>query len=125
MLLGVAARAGAEPEDAAAAGREQGRAEALAVLAAIAPETACADALVDLLARLGFDPARIDDDEGGTTVGFARCPFQELAEANPDLVCALHRGVVEGFVEAVGGADITAFGTLVDRHPCRVELARR
>jgi predicted ArsR family transcriptional regulator len=119
MLLRAADRAGAGPDDAAAAGREQGELEAAAV-----PEgTPCADALVALLARLGFDPARVDDGDGATTIGFVRCPFQELAQANPDLVCSLHRGVVEGFVHAVGGADVTGFGTLVDRHPCRVELA--
>jgi predicted ArsR family transcriptional regulator len=120
MLLGCADRAGAGPEDAIAAGREQGDAEA----AGVEPGTPCADALVELLARLGFDPARVDDD-GATTIGFAHCPFQSLAEANPDLVCALHRGVVEGFVEGVGGADVTEFGTLVDRRPCRVALVAR
>ena len=125
MLLGVAARAGAEPDDAVAAGRQQGEREAVAAAAGLRKGTPCADALVALLARLGFDPARVDDADGGTTVGFARCPFQELAEANPDLVCALHRGVVEGFVDTLGGAAVTAFGTLVDRHPCRVELAPR
>ena len=120
MLLGAAARSGAEPDDAIAAGSEQGEAEAVGV-----PEgTPCADALVELLARLGFDPARVDDGDT-TTVGFARCPFQDLAEANPDLVCALHRGIVEGFVGAVGGAEVTGFGSLVDRHPCRVSLAAR
>jgi predicted ArsR family transcriptional regulator len=121
MLLGCAASAGAAPDDAAAAGQEQGSAEAAAVL----PGTPCADALVDLLARLGFDPARVDDADGGSTIGFAHCPFRSLAEANPDLVCALHRGVVEGFVGAVGGAEVTDFGSLVDRHPCRVTLAAR
>ena len=46
---------------------------------------------------LGFDPAAVDD--GATaTIAFTRCPFQELAEAYPDLVCHLHRGMIEGFV---------------------------
>jgi hypothetical protein len=40
-------------------------------------------------------------------------------------VCNLHRGLVEGFVEAVGGAGIQGFGTLVDRAPCRVALTAR
>ena len=53
---------------------------------------------------------------------FAHCPFRELAEANPDLVCGLHRGLVEGFVEMVGGGEVVAFRTLVDRDPCQVEL---
>lgn len=121
MLLGTAARAGAAPDDAAAAGRDHGEAEA----ATVAPGTPCADAVVAMLTRLGFDPARVDGEDGSTTVGFAHCPFQSLAEANPDLVCALHRGVVEGFVDRVGGAEVTEFGTLVDRHPCRVSLAAR
>jgi predicted ArsR family transcriptional regulator len=122
MLLSCAARAGAEPDDAEAAGREQGEREVLA--GGVAEGTPCADALVELLDRLGFDPARVDDGRR-STVAFARCPFRDLAEANPDLVCALHRGMVEGFVDAVGGARVTAFGSLVDRHPCQVQLAAR
>ena len=53
------------------------------------------------LAELGFDPAAADDG-GTTTIAFTHCPFQELAEAFPELVCHLHRGIVEGFVDARG-----------------------
>jgi hypothetical protein len=70
---------------------------------------------------VAFDPAVVGDGESAS-IAFAHCPFRELAEANPDLVCSLHRGLVEGFVDEVGGAEITAFRTLVDRDPCRVEL---
>jgi hypothetical protein len=31
--------------------------------------------------------------------------------------------MVEGFVDAVGGCEVTRFGTLVDRRPCEVSLA--
>jgi predicted ArsR family transcriptional regulator len=120
MLLGVAARAGARADEAAAAGRDEGAAEARPVPDGVP----CADALVELLARLGFDPTPVEDD-GSTTIGFAHCPFRELAEANPELVCGLHRGLVEGFVETVGGAEVVSFGTLVDRAACRVTLANR
>ena len=78
-------------------------------------------ALVRELDRLGFDPAVAGDDEHAT-IAFAHCPFRELAEANPDLVCSLHRGLVEGFLETVGGADVVDFRTLVDRDPCQVDL---
>ena len=83
----------------------------------------CLDALVSELDRLGFDPEAVGDDESAT-VAFAHCPFRELAEANPDLVCSLHRGLVEGFVEVVGEGevDVVEFHTLVDRTPCQVEL---
>jgi predicted ArsR family transcriptional regulator len=129
MLVGVAAAAGAGPDEAAAVGREQGRAagaEAAAVVAELDdPDdraAVCLSALVDELARMGFDPAVADD---GAEVAFARCPFAELAEEHPQLVCHLHRGLIEGFVDAVGGLAVEGFGTLVDRAPCRVALGAR
>ena len=59
-----------------------------------------------------------------TTVAFTHCPFRELAEVFPDLVCHLHRGIVEGIVAGVPNAEIAvgAFATLADRDPCHVEL---
>jgi predicted ArsR family transcriptional regulator len=116
MLLRAAALAGASADDAADAGREQGRADG-----ARRTGRACLDALVRELDGLGFDPAVVGDD-ATATVAFAHCPFRELAEANPDLVCSLHRGLVEGFVDTVGGGEVVAFRTLVDRDPCQVDL---
>jgi hypothetical protein len=58
-----------------------------------------------------------------TRVAFTRCPFRDLAEAHPELVCHLHRGIVEGMVEELGGATVERFGTLLDRDPCQVDLA--
>ena len=48
---------------------------------------------------------------------------RELAEAHPEVICHLHRGLVEGFVEEHGGAGVAQFGTLVDREPCQVVLS--
>ena len=79
--------------------------------------------VVDQLDRLGFDPAVVaDDDSPEVTVGFMHCPFRDLAQANPDLVCSLHRGLVDGFVSAVGGGRVTEFRSLVARDPCQVDL---
>ena len=137
MLAGVAAASGAAPEEAAEVGRLQGRAAAARLVPPagrhdgpddVAPDDepddaeVCLEALVADLSRLGFDPAVAADREG-VTVAFTHCPFAALAEAHPEIVCHLHRGMVEGIVEVVGGLDITAFRTLVDRQPCRVELA--
>ena len=121
MLLGVAAATGAGPEEAAEAGRLQGRAAA-AEYETEGDGEACVAALVDELVELGFDPA-IDETGEVTTVAFTRCPFAELAEAHPEIVCHLHRGIVEGFVAAAGGATVTEFGTLVDRLPCQVSVS--
>jgi predicted ArsR family transcriptional regulator len=117
LLAGVAAAAGAEPEQAAELGRVQGRSAA----AARGRARGCVTALTAELADLGFDPARADDGRT-TTIAFTHCPFRELAEAFPELVCHLHRGLVEGFVEEMGGAEIEEFATLADRDPCRVDL---
>src|ERR671932_286018 len=57
------------------------------------------------------------------TIAFTHCPYRELAEAHPELVCHLHRGLIEGFVEEIGGASVERFGTLADRDPCQVELS--
>ena len=36
-------------------------------------------------------------------------------------MCSLHRGLVEGFVDEVGGGEVGDFRTLVDRDPCQVD----
>ena len=78
------------------------------------------------LAGLGFDPA-VATDGTTTTVAFTHCPFSELAADHPEVVCHLHRGLVEGMVEQLGGVGTTVerFATLADRDPCRVDLAVR
>jgi predicted ArsR family transcriptional regulator len=82
----------------------------------------CAQALTGALDELGFDPATASDGDLAT-IAFTHCPYRELAEAHPELVCHLHRGLVEGFVEERGGADVAQFGTIADREPCQVVLS--
>ena len=86
----------------------------------------CVAALKAELDRLGFNPAVTPADEGDSgrvRVDFLHCPFRELAEAYPDLVCNLHRGIVEGFVDAAGKPGmVEAFNTLADRDPCNTTL---
>lgn len=93
----------------------------------------CLAALVAELDRLGFDPveSELSSGEEGTRrvrVDFLHCPFRELAEAYPELVCNLHRGVVEGVVGKGARAGQPAgmvedFRTLVDRDPCNVTVS--
>jgi predicted ArsR family transcriptional regulator len=117
MLLTVAAEAGLDGTDAEAAGREQGARDADGF-----PEgTPCLEALMAQLEFLGFDP-EASGGADGVTVAFTHCPFRELAEANPDLVCGLHRGMVEGLVERIGDGRVAAFRNLVDREPCQADL---
>lgn len=120
MLLRLAGGARLTSEDAVDAGREQGEADG-----AEWHGDSCLVGLVTQLDALGFDPAVVDDD-GDATVAFTHCPFRDLAEADPDLVCGLHRGMVEGFVAGAGAGDevrVAAFHPLLDRTPCQVRLA--
>jgi predicted ArsR family transcriptional regulator len=122
MLVRLAATAGLGTGEAVEAGREQGGLDALdAEVPAESDRHGCLHALVARLDALGFDPA-VANDDGQATVAFTRCPFRDLAERHPDVVCGLHRGLVEGFVDAVGGARVDTFHPLTDRAPCQVEL---
>lgn len=115
LVAGVAARAGLAPDEVAAVGRTHG--------ASLGVTGDCVSVLEARLAELGFDPATATDGSA-VTVAFTRCPFRELADAYPEIVCHLHRGIVEGIVDHAGGAAVTRFGTLADRNPCEVELVR-
>ena len=126
LLANVAASAEPDPEAVAAVGRQHGRhaAEARSVNGNGGGCAAAVQAVRAELAELGFDPVT-QTDGAVTTVAFTHCPYQHLAEAFPELVCHLHRGVVEGMVEVLGGARVARFATLADRDPCQVELSSR
>lgn len=119
MLLGMAMEAGLGGDLALDAGRSEGR--RLAHRQPGSRQRSCVEATVAMLDELGFDPARVDGGEG-TTVAFTHCPFAELAEVDPDVVCSIHRGMLEGFVDEIGGARVADFNDLADRAPCRVQL---
>ena len=85
------------------------------------------------LDRLGFGPVESEPGGGGgdtrrVRVDFLHCPFRELAEAYPELVCHLHRGIVEGVVGKATRAGqpvgmVEDFRTLIDRDPCNVTVS--
>lgn len=55
------------------------------------------DAVVGILAEQGFEPQA---DE--LAIRMHRCPFHDLAEAHPEVVCAVHRGMIAGALETLG-----------------------
>ena len=115
MLTTTAVLSGAAADHAVEAGREQGRA-----MAAREPRRPCVEAIRGMLSRLGFDPEQLDGPDS-TTIAFAHCPFAELAAANPELICSLHRGMLEGYTELLGG-EVADFHDRAHREPCLVEL---
>jgi len=121
LLAALAERIGADPDDAADTGHAWG------VEAGARTRTrSCLRALETELTRLGFEPSTEPGDgtsEGGARIEFLHCPFRELAEAYPELVCNLHRGLCEGVVDRVGGGSVEEFATLYDPEPCHVTVA--
>lgn len=121
LLAALAEHVGANGDDAVDTGHAWG------VEAGARTRThSCLRALEQELARLGFEPAVGPGDgtaEGSTRIDFLHCPFRELAEAYPTLVCNLHRGLCEGVVDQVGGGSVDEFSTLYDPEPCHVTVA--
>jgi predicted ArsR family transcriptional regulator len=117
LLAALAERVGADGAEATEIGRawgvEAGRRTR---------SRSCLKALSTEMSRLGFEP--VTETSGNTTdMAFMHCPFRELAEAYPELVCNLHRGISEGIVSEVGGGSVEEFATLYDRDPCRVAVS--
>jgi predicted ArsR family transcriptional regulator len=117
MLLNLAGSADVDPDSAVAAGRDQGELDARPWDRGAPP----LEALLTELDSMGFDP-EVAIDDSVATVAFAHCPFAELAESNPSVVCSMHQGMVEGFLAGIEGPAPIRFHSLVDRHPCRVEV---
>jgi predicted ArsR family transcriptional regulator len=118
LLATLAERVGADADDAAAAGRVWG-----VEAGKRTRSKSCVKALFSEMDRLGFDPEAEPLPGGAVDIAFLHCPFRELAEAYPELVCNLHRGITEGVLDAVGGGSIDDFSTLYDRDPCRVTVS--
>jgi predicted ArsR family transcriptional regulator len=123
MVLSMAERLGAGRDDARAVGDEEGVRRAAPFVSA----PSSLEALVTDLDRLGFDPvvSDADDDPDAAVVAFANCPFGDLANEHPDLVCSLHHGLVAGFVRRMGDTEVREFCTVVDRTPCQVTIGAR
>ncbi len=122
LLANVAAASRPPAEEVAEVARQHGR--HVGGVRADEGVRSCIAALTAELAEMGFDPVS-ERDGATTTIAFSHCPFRELAEAFPELVCELHRGMIEGMVDVLGEVDVERFHTLADREPCQVDLANR
>jgi len=105
MLAGLCCRVKVRTAEAVAVGRELGREITV-------PGVDPVRMLDVTMTKLGFEPA-VDGD----CACFTRCPFRDLAESFPDLVCSLHQGLVEGVLD-VAGAELADFRGLHDSGPC-------
>lgn len=133
MLLELG-RSGCTPNDVGrAVGRKRGMALAPkpSAVAAVMPTSAMPTSpevppvrlLVDEMRRRGFEPDT-SSRSTGVDVVLGSCPFSTAAVVDPAVVCEIHRGLAEGFLEGVGGG--YRLMKLVIRNPtrggCRLQL---
>lgn len=85
------------------AGRNTGRIEAAAARAAEPGEDPLT-ALVNHTRRHGYEP---ELDAEHREIVLHRCPYAEVADADPATVCSLHLGIAEGIAEELGGMEVT------------------
>jgi predicted ArsR family transcriptional regulator len=77
--------------------------------------------LQEAMARAGFEPRFRRHPGGSIEVTLRDCPFRDLAEDYRDLVCSLHRGLVEGMMAGLKPPlTLKEFKPLVERGLCRV-----
>lgn len=77
--------------------------------------------VAELLDREGFAAER-----HGEVVEMRRCPFYALAENSPEVVCTLHRGIVDGALAGAGSDQrVEKIHAFVEPGLCVAHLTRR
>jgi predicted ArsR family transcriptional regulator len=73
------------------------------------------------MAEAGFDPRFRRLGGGVVEVTMRDCPFRDLLEDHRDLVCAVHRGLLDGMLAAVAPPfRMESFTPLAERATCRL-----
>jgi predicted ArsR family transcriptional regulator len=77
-------------------------------------------ALQEAMARAGFEP-RFRRDGSAVEVTLRNCPFRDLADEYRDLVCSMHRGLLEGMLGGLKpGMSLREFRPFAERGVCRL-----
>lgn len=65
------------------------------------PEGDVADPLVKVLDRLGFGP-ELSGEGDDRIINLLACPFRDTAVAHPEVVCSVHRGLIQRTLHTFG-----------------------
>ena len=80
--------------------------------------------LQEAMAGAGFDPRFHRKNKQVVEVSLRDCPFRDFMEDHRDLVCAVHRGLLEGMLESLTPPlRLTEFAPLAERSVCRLTAA--
>lgn len=84
-------------------------------------ETAIAP-LVRMLDAMGFEPHERTDPDG-TSLHLRNCPYREVARRHPEVVCAIHLGILQGAVaDLEGHLEIESLNPFVTPDVCLARL---
>lgn len=77
--------------------------------------------LQEAMARAGFEPRFHRRTPTTVEISLRSCPFRDLVEDHRELVCAIHRGLIEGMLGGLKPAlALASFEPLVERGVCRL-----
>jgi predicted ArsR family transcriptional regulator len=77
--------------------------------------------LQEAMASAGFDPRFRRDAGGDVAVSMRDCPFRDLLDNHRELVCGVHRGLLEGMLGALNPPHrLAEYRPLVERGICRI-----
>ena len=80
--------------------------------------------LQEAMARAGFEPRFRREAGEGIEVTMRQCPFRDLADDYRDLVCTLHRGLVEGMLAGLKPPlGLREFKPFAERGICRLRAS--
>jgi predicted ArsR family transcriptional regulator len=87
------------------------------------------DATLNVLRDLGFDPQKQRSPgaarSGDAEIHLRTCPFLDLVGPQPDVMCALHAGMLRGVLHGAGAADVqAALEPFAAPNACVVRLSR-
>lgn len=116
-------------DETSAAAEETGRAWGRYLTQAPPPSTPLSaeealERLLTIVTDHGFVP-QTRDAAGSTEIDLLDCPFRDLARQHPEIVCALHLGMLRGTAEALGGPiEIASLQPFVGPSTCRTIVDR-
>lgn len=79
--------------------------------------------LQELMAQVGFEPELLDGGE--PRVRIHHCPFHEVAQEKPGVVCAVHLGLMQGALEELRAPlEVVGLDPFVTGQECLARLER-
>ena len=91
----------------------------------VATPDEAAHRIVDVFAEMNFDPELADPtpDNGEREIRLRACPYRDVARDHPDVVCAIHLGLLKGALTQLGNPPTTVrLVPFVKPHLCLADL---